>query len=57
MSIPETAKFIGVNSLGYISLKGVIDAIGLPPEMLTAHCFDGKYPMDVKEWLETSLID
>lgn len=57
MSLPEIARKIGVKYLGYISLKGVIDAIGLPPEMLTAHCFDGKYPIDIKEWLETSLID
>ncbi|MDP3974145.1 MAG: amidophosphoribosyltransferase [Candidatus Daviesbacteria bacterium] len=43
------AKEIGVDSLHYLSYKGLIQAIGLPESKLCMSCFTGKYPIDIGE--------
>ncbi len=47
MSVDEVAAAIGADSLGHISLKGLIKATHQPPENLCRACFDGEYPMRV----------
>ncbi len=47
MSIPEMREVFGVNSLGYISTEGMLQAIGLPAELLSTHSFTGEYPTDI----------
>jgi amidophosphoribosyltransferase len=42
----EIRQIIKVDSLGYLSLKGMIKASGLPEENLCLGCFTGKYPID-----------
>ena len=56
------AASVGADSLGYISLDGMIDATGLPSERLCQACFTGEYPIALpdesllgKHLLETSL--
>lgn len=44
LSIEEIREEIGASYLGYLSLEGLISAIGLPKLNLTAHVFDGIYP-------------
>lgn len=39
-------KVIHVDSLGYLSLKGMIEASGLPKENLCLGCFTGEYPIE-----------
>ena len=46
-SIQEIGKMIGADSLGYLSVEGLIDAIGLSENELCAACFNGQYPMEV----------
>lgn len=42
-SIEEIKEFLSVNSLGYLSLEGMLQAAG--PETGYCHaCFSGKYP-------------
>ncbi|HEY0952043.1 amidophosphoribosyltransferase [Nocardioides sp.] len=41
----EIAASIGADSLGYISLEGMIDATDQPPERLCQACFTGAYPI------------
>lgn len=40
-------KFIGADSLHYLSLKGLIEASGQDEDTLCTACFSGKYPMPV----------
>ena len=45
-SIEEIAEFIGLDSLGYLSLDGMIKAMPFPKEEFCLSCFDGKYPVE-----------
>jgi amidophosphoribosyltransferase len=47
-SIPEICKFIGADSLGYLSVNGLLKAVGLPRENFCLACFTGEYPIDVQ---------
>ena len=44
---PEIREFIGADSLGYLSIKGVLAALDLPYERFCFACFDGHYPEPV----------
>ena len=44
-SIEEIGEYIGVDSLGYLSLEGMIKAMPFPKEMFCLSCFDGQYPV------------
>jgi len=48
MDIPSICKHIGADSLGYLSLEGLIGAIGLPAGRFCHACFSGEYPMPVQ---------
>ena len=45
MEKEEICRNIGATSLEYLSLQGMLDAVGLPPEGLCLACFSGKYPV------------
>ncbi|PJC23408.1 amidophosphoribosyltransferase [candidate division WWE3 bacterium CG_4_9_14_0_2_um_filter_35_11] len=47
MSIEQLRKYIGVDSLTFLTLKETIDAIGVPKNKLCTSCFDGEYPVKV----------
>jgi amidophosphoribosyltransferase len=46
-SEPEIRAFIGADSLGYLSIRGVLAALELPYERFCFACFDGRYPEPV----------
>lgn len=46
-SISEIKKFIGANSLYFLSYKGLLKAIGIAEEELCTACFTGEYPIDI----------
>jgi amidophosphoribosyltransferase len=46
-SVPEIQEFIGADSLSYLSIGGVLDAVDLPRERFCFACFDGNYPVPV----------
>ncbi|MFZ5854289.1 MAG: amidophosphoribosyltransferase [Chloroflexota bacterium] len=46
-SVEEIRAFIGADSLGYLSIKGVLNALDLPYERFCFACFDGNYPEPV----------
>jgi amidophosphoribosyltransferase len=48
-SVAEICASIGADSLGYISLDGLIAATTLPAGQLCRACFDGNYPIPVAE--------
>jgi len=45
----EICASIGADSLGYVSLAGLIEATTLPEGRLCRACFDGQYPVPVAE--------
>lgn len=47
MSIGEIRKFIGADSLAYLSYKGLIKSTGLPEDKFCTSCFTGNYPIDI----------
>jgi amidophosphoribosyltransferase len=46
-SLEEIRSFIGADSLGYLSISGVLAALELPYEQFCFACFDGRYPEPV----------
>jgi len=46
--LPEIAQFIGADSLGYLSIEGLIEAVDLPKELFCLACFTGDYPVPVQ---------
>jgi amidophosphoribosyltransferase len=47
-TVPEIAKAIGADSLGYLSIDGLIQAVDLPRENFCLACFTGEYPVPVQ---------
>jgi len=47
-TIPEIRDFIGADTLGYLSIDGLIKAVALPREIFCLACFTGDYPMPVQ---------
>jgi amidophosphoribosyltransferase len=43
----EIRDFIGADSLGYLSIRGVLAALDLPYDRFCFACFDGRYPEPV----------
>jgi amidophosphoribosyltransferase len=46
-SVDEIREFIGADSLGYLSIRGVLAALDLPYDRFCFACFDGRYPEPV----------
>jgi amidophosphoribosyltransferase len=46
-SIDEIRDFVGADSLGYLSIQGVLAALDLPYDRFCFACFDGRYPEPV----------
>jgi amidophosphoribosyltransferase len=47
LSVAEIEASIGADSLGYVSLEGLLAATTLPAGRLCRACFDGSYPVPV----------
>jgi amidophosphoribosyltransferase len=45
-STEEVRKMIGADSLGHISLEGMVEASGQPEEELCTACFSGRYAIE-----------
>ncbi|MCS6873845.1 MAG: amidophosphoribosyltransferase [Pyrinomonadaceae bacterium] len=44
LSVEEVCRYIEADSLGYLSLEGMIEAIGIEAERLCTACWNEKYP-------------
>ncbi len=47
-SVPEIRDFIGADSLGYLSIEGLVKAVALPKDIFCLACFTGDYPIPVQ---------
>lgn len=55
--VPGVCRHIGADSLGYLSLEGLVDAIGLPHSRFCDACFTGNYPMEVQLDLDKLVLE
>jgi amidophosphoribosyltransferase len=44
MTVGEVSDYIGADTLGYLSLEGMLEAIGIPGESTCNACWSGAYP-------------
>jgi len=49
MNDDEIAEYISADSIKYLSIEGLIKAIGIPKSCFCCACFDGKYPVEIDE--------
>jgi len=49
LEVEEIRRSIGADSLGYVSLDGLISATQVPSERLCSACFTGEYPIRIPE--------
>ncbi len=59
MTVDEIREFIGADSLGYLTVDGMMNAVrsGIEKPESCGHCnacFSGDYPLDVSEWLSVA---
>ena len=47
-TIPEIRDFIGADSLGYLSIDGLIKSVALPRDTFCLACFTGDYPVPIQ---------
>jgi amidophosphoribosyltransferase len=53
MSIEEIRRFIEADSLGYLSLAGMLEATGISPDSSCVACWTGNYPTRITREAET----
>ncbi len=47
MTVDEVCSYIEADSLGYLSMEGMMEAIGFDRGSVCAACWDGDYPTDI----------
>ena len=55
-TVEEIAKFIQVDSLGYLSLEGMLSVMKQPKHFCHA-CFSGEYPVDIPKTQSKYLLE
>lgn len=53
MSVDEICKFIGADTLGYLSLEGMMEATGISPNKACVACWNERYPTRITPEAET----
>lgn len=48
MTVPEIRDYVNADSLGYLSLDGLIASVELPRDIFCLACFTGEYPIPVQ---------
>jgi amidophosphoribosyltransferase len=53
LSVEGIRKYLGVDSLGYLSLGSLVKSVALPEDNLCLACFNGNYPVKIPEKMES----
>jgi amidophosphoribosyltransferase len=48
-TVEEIRNYIGADSLCYLSMKGMVEATGIPADQFCLACFDGHYPVQPED--------
>lgn len=54
LDVEEIRRYIGADSLGYLSIEGLFEAVGRPAGWFCSACFDGRYPIPIPHHLRLS---
>ena len=54
LSTEEICKFVGADSLAYLSLEGMVEATGQRADQLCLACFNGSYPVPISDEVKNS---
>jgi amidophosphoribosyltransferase len=59
MSIEELREYLGLESLYYLSLEGLLESTGIvnPADHFCKACFDGCYPVKFDEDLSKNCLE
>jgi amidophosphoribosyltransferase len=57
MSVEDIRQFLGVDSLGYLSMKGLLASVPCESCGYCTACFDGSYPVPVEKVFQKTLYD
>jgi amidophosphoribosyltransferase len=57
LSVEEIRNYVGADSLGYLSLEGMVGATGSAKQDLCRACFDGEYPIPIPEHAGKFLLE
>jgi amidophosphoribosyltransferase len=57
LSVEQIREYIGADSLGYLSLEGMVGATGRPSDAFCRACFDGEYPVPIPEHAGKFLLE
>jgi amidophosphoribosyltransferase len=49
LDVDEIASSVGADSLGYLSLDGMVESTGNPKDRLCMACFTGTYPIELPD--------
>ena len=49
LTVEQIRSYVGADSLGYLSLDGMVEAAGGPKDSFCRACFDGEYPIEIPE--------
>jgi amidophosphoribosyltransferase len=50
--VEAIARFIGLDGLHYLSLSGMVEAMGMDPNSFCLACYTGDYPLTPPENLQ-----
>ena len=57
MSIEQICEYLGVDSLGYLDVEGMVRATGKPVNEFCLACFNGNYPLPVDPALDKFIME
>ena len=57
LSVEEVRGYVGADSLGYLSMEGMVGSTGAPKGDLCRACFDGEYPIEIPEHAGKFLLE
>ena len=53
----EINRYLGVDSIGYLDIEGMVRATGLPKNEFCLACFNGQYPIPIDPELDKFIIE
>jgi amidophosphoribosyltransferase len=56
-TVEQVRDFIGADSLGYLSIEGLIKAVDLPRDRFCLACLTGDYPMPVQLFMDKMALE
>ena len=57
LTVPEIGRFIGADSIGYLSLPGLLRAVNSPGTGFCTGCLTGDYPVPVQLEMDKLLLE